>query len=95
MPMSKFELGQLIMTTSVAEWAAEHSIDLLPYVTRHQSGDWGDVCREDANENELSLKQGFRLLSAYKVPINNDVETIWVITESDRSYTTILFPTDY
>ena len=58
---------------------------------RHVKGDWGDICLEDWQENELSLKQGFRLLSAY---ISGE-EKIWIITEADRSVTTVLFPDEY
>ena len=60
-------------------------------IERHARGDWGDVCKEDWEENELSLKQGFRLFSSY----TNGKSKIWIITEADRSYTTILFPEEY
>ena len=62
-----------------------------PYLARHLAGDWGDLCEEDKAENELSLKEGFRLLSAYETEIGK----IWIITEADRSVTTILFPSEY
>ena len=55
-------------------------------------GDWGDVPPEDAAENELSLRKGFRLLSAYHT---KDKEKIWIITEADRSVTTLLLPAEY
>jgi hypothetical protein len=59
---------------------------------RHIKGDWGNVCDEDKQENELSLKEGYRLLSAY---VTKDLPKIWIITEADRSATTILFPDEY
>jgi len=59
---------------------------------RHLSGDWGDIDDADRKENELSLREGFRLLSAYKLLTG---ATIWVITEADRSATTLLLPEDY
>lgn len=59
---------------------------------RHLRGDWGDVCREDRRENELSLKEGFRLFSVYHA---DDGTRFWIITEADRSATTILLPEDY
>ena len=59
---------------------------------RHLNGDWGDLCAEDKAENELSLKKGFRLFSAYE---KEGMPKIWIITESDRSATTVLFPEDY
>jgi hypothetical protein len=58
-------------------------------LARHSVGDWGDLAEEDRRENELSLVQGFRLLSAYHLTTG---VKIWVITESDRSATTILLP---
>jgi hypothetical protein len=65
---------------------------LSDYLTRHLSGDWGDVDAEDARENELSLKRGWRLLSAYTLKSGTK---IWVITEADRSSTCILLPEEY
>ena len=60
-------------------------------IRRHLQGDWGDLCKEDWEENELSLREGFRVLSAY----NYNDEKIWIITEADRSVTTVLFPSEY
>jgi hypothetical protein len=60
-------------------------------LNKHISGDWGDVCAEDKATNDQALKDGDRVLSAYKV---GDVK-IWIITEYDRSYTTILLPEEY
>lgn len=87
--MGKFELGQIVTTPG-----AMNAIDLLQMtrlLARHASGDWGDLSEEDKKENEFSLANGFRIMSSYKV---NDVK-IWVITESDRSCTTILLPSEY
>ena len=64
---------------------------------RHIKADWGDLDDEDKQANDMALKQGTRLLSAYnddRFP-KNGVATIWIITEADRSYTTILFPDEY
>jgi len=66
-------------------------------LNRHVKGDWGDVDGEDKQTNDQSLKQGTRLLSAYnddRFP-KYEVATIWIITEADRSSTTILFPDEY
>ena len=86
----KFPLGQLVATTGALEALNEESF--WPYIKRHANGDWGDVSQEDKAENELSLKQGFRLLSAYTLPGG---ERIWIISEADRSATTILLPEEY
>jgi len=62
------------------------------YLARHHSGDWGDLDAHDKRENERALRTGARLLSAYAVsPLN----TLWVITEADRSSTCLLLPEDY
>jgi hypothetical protein len=62
------------------------------FLSRHLRGDWGDLSQNDKTENELSLKQGFRLFSSYKVI---DGEKLWIITEADRSVTTLLLPNEY
>jgi len=61
-------------------------------LTRHTRGDWGDVCDEDWTENDFSLEQGFRILSAYRSKAG---VKFWIITEADRSATTILLPDEY
>ena len=62
------------------------------FLARHVTGDWGDLCDEDKAENELSVGQGFRILSSYEL---NTGAKVWVITEADRSATTILLPDEY
>jgi hypothetical protein len=65
--------------------------DLLPaLLERHQSGDWGDVPKQDALKNEFSVRYGFRIVSSYWVA----GERLWIITEADRSATTLLLPSD-
>ena len=88
----KFRLGQLVATPGALDALKEASTGFLPYVSRHLEGDWGEISPEDAAENELSLREGFRLLSAYKLPTGCK---IWLITEADRSATTILLPEEY
>jgi hypothetical protein len=65
--------------------------DPLRYLARHSSGDWGDLDNHDQRENEHSLKYGWRIVSSY--PIGE--MAIWIITEADRSITTILLPEEY
>jgi hypothetical protein len=64
----------------------------LEFLSRHLRADWGDLCHDDKTENELRLKYGFRLMSSYLV---TDTEKLWVITEADRSVTTLLLPVEY
>lgn len=89
--MSKhlFPLGDIVITPGAGE--VFRMRDPLPYVERHVSGDWGNVGKEDAAENDLSVREGFRILSSYKV----DGVTVWIITEADRSVTTLLLPREY
>ena len=87
-----FPLGQTVATPGALQALEDSGQSPLEFLRRHQSGDWGEVDREDAAENELSLCEGFRLLSAYST--NKGVK-IWVITEADRSATTILLPEEY
>jgi hypothetical protein len=87
-----FSLGRVLATPGALEALKQAGQTPLQFLTRHQAGDWGDVCPEDARENELSLKHGFRLLSAYTL---NTGRKLWIITEADRSATTLLLPEEY
>ena len=92
---TRVPLGQLVMTRGVNDKVADGT-QFAKFVTeslgRHAKGDWGDLGQEDKQENELSLKKGFRLLSAYE---RDGLPKIWIITEADRSVTTVLFPEEY
>jgi len=91
----KFPLGQIVMTRGVNDLVAENTEFAkfaLESLRRHARGDWGDLGPEDKKENELSLRRGFRLLSAYE---RYPLPKIWIITEADRSVTTTLFPSEY
>lgn len=88
----KFPLGRVVSTPgalAALEATGQHP---LSFITRHVSGDWGELDAADAAENEFSLANGFRLLSAYT--LTNGTH-IWIITEADRSVTTILLPAEY
>jgi hypothetical protein len=88
----KFPLGQLVMTRGAIEALAEAGQSPMAFVQRHQSGDWGEVPEEDKRENDFSVTHGFRILSAYRTA---NSERIWVVTEADRSATTLLLPEEY
>ena len=90
--MNRFNPGQVVATPSALAAFEASGESLLTYLQRHLSGDWGDVDVEDARENELSLKHGWRLLSAYTLKSGTK---IWVITEADRSSTCLLLPEEY
>jgi hypothetical protein len=84
-----FPCGQMLITPAALEKLDQVAVRFA--LTRHFAGDWGDVCEHDRNENELSLKQGFRLFSVY----HDRGVKFWIVTEADRSATTILLPDDY
>jgi hypothetical protein len=89
-----FCVGQVVATRGVA-YEMEKDKEFERFVrksfSRHATGDWGDMCEEDKAYNDEALANGGRLFSAYK---NGDTK-IWIITEYDRSATTILFPEEY
>ena len=87
---SKFPLGEIVITRAALDTLPPE--DVRRSLARHAQGDWGELCEEDRQENELSLKEGFRLHSAYRAA---DGTKFWIITEADRSVTTVLLPADY
>jgi hypothetical protein len=84
-------LGRVVATQGAMRMLAEAGKDPFSYLARHANGDWGDLCSQDRRENELSLRHGWRVLSSYPV---GDAR-IWVLTEADRSATTILLREEY
>jgi hypothetical protein len=85
-----FDAGGLFATPGAIESLTGD--DILRAICRHLNGDWGEVCPDDWVENELSLIEGFRLLSVYH---GRNGTKFWVITEADRSVTTALLPSEY
>ncbi|MFQ5418878.1 MAG: hypothetical protein ACE5EY_00805 [Anaerolineae bacterium] len=87
-----FELGHVVMTPG----AAALGVDFTPFIVRHAAGDDGELEPFDKQQNRRAIKEGLRILSAYDVPTGDgETERIWIITEADRSVTTILKPEDY
>ncbi len=84
-------LGRVVATPGALRTLDEAGEHPFSYLARHAAGDWGDLCDHDRRENELSLEHGRRLLSSYPVGGGR----LWVITEADRSATTILLPEEY
>ncbi len=91
----KFKSGQIVTTAGVFDRMSGDPA-FGQFVTksleRHLSGDWGDLDAEDRATNDAGVEGGDRLLSAYATP---DFPKIWIITEWDRSVTTVLFPSEY
>lgn len=89
-PGLPLELGQVVATPGAL--AALTRDDIVTALGRHSRGDWGDCCPDDATENDLSLERHLRVLSVYHSEAGMK---FWVITEADRSVTTILLPEEY
>jgi hypothetical protein len=90
--MIRFPVGRVVATPGALR--ALEKAEQLPaeFLDRHVNGDWGDVPAADKQENELSVENGFRILSSY---ITSAGDRIWIITEADRSATTLLLPDEY
>lgn len=90
--MRLFQPGAFVATPGAVEVFKQHAIDPFDLLNRHLSGDWGDVCQEDRLANDDAVKEGNRVLSSYVVAPGTK---LWLITEWDRSYTTVLLPDEY
>jgi hypothetical protein len=89
----RFRAGQLVMTAGVNDLVQRGALNPVPYLRRHLDGDWGDLCNDDKRQNDAALKSGEdRLFSSYQVA--PDLK-LWIITERDRSVTTLLLPSEY
>jgi hypothetical protein len=88
----KFPLGSLVATPAALEALGNSGQSPTDFLSRHVKGDWGAVCPEDWSLNDQALVNGDRLLSAYTTLKG---VKIWIITEHDRSVTTVLLPDDY
>ena len=89
---SKFNLGRIVATPGALDAFEKSGDDFRVLLSRHASGDWGKVCKADWQENEFALGKYLRLFSVYHL---RDDTKVWIITEADRSVTTILLPSEY
>jgi hypothetical protein len=89
-PIAVFRLGHLVSTPNALQSLSQEEI--LRGIQRHQAGDWGDLKGGDWEANDRALAQGGRIVSAY---IAKNGTRFWIITEADRSATTVLLPEDY
>jgi hypothetical protein len=87
-----FELGQIVATPGALAALKKSGQQPGEFLTRHVNREWGDLSDEDGKENDYSLEHGFRLLSSYRT---NAGDKLWIITEADRSATTVLLPEEY
>ncbi|RMX08215.1 hypothetical protein D8I35_03635 [Corticibacter populi] len=88
----RFPLGRVLMTQGVQALSSQGRLNPFVFIARHAMGEWGNVCDEDRATNDRALRVGARLMSVYEVDATT---TVWVITECDRSVTTLLLPSEY
>ncbi len=90
--VAMFPLGRILATPGVLRALERANQSGVEFLERHAARDWGELDRGDIAENEYSLEHGFRLLSSYTTSVG---EKLWIITEADRSVTTLLLPEEY
>lgn len=103
---ARFPLGQIVATPGALELLQETGFSAAALVSRHVHGSWGDLCEEDRAENEFAVNRRLRILSCYRLvdaerlaatppEKRSALPTLWIITEADRSVTTLLCPDEY
>lgn len=90
--MSLFDLGRVVATPGVLDALGRASQSPVEFLDKHQRGEWGDVDASDAEANRTALRKGDRIFSNFQTRLG---ETIWIITEGDRSSTCLLLPSEY
>ena len=89
LPIARFRLGKIVATANALQQLTPE--DILAGIQRHQAGDWGELGSADSQANERSLRQGLRLSSLYRA---GNGQKFWLITEANRSVTSVLLPED-
>ena len=87
-----FNPGQTVMTAKALDVLAKENQFPGDFLSRHLHGDWGELCKEDQKANQEALERGLRLMSVYRTTAGT---RLWIITEADRSVTTLLLPEEY
>ena len=94
-PTGKFPLGQIVATPGALDLLAAAGVSAYGFVERHANGDWGDLLDFDNAQNEDAIVKGYRIISKYILGEEGNGEVICIITEADRSATTVLTPEEY
>jgi hypothetical protein len=84
-------LGRVVATPGALKLLSEIGAHPFDYLARHATGDWGELCAFDRRQNQVALREGYRIFSSYNIPTGR----VWIVTEADRSVTTILLPEEY
>jgi len=90
-----FALGNVVATPGALDLLDRHGLNAASILQRHVYGDFGAVCADDRAANLAAIKNQTRILSAYQVGHDGNSERLWVLTEADRSLTTLLLPSEY
>lgn len=90
-----FSIGNVVATPGALDLLDRHALNAATILRRHMWGDFGTVCAEDRAANLAAIGNGARILSAYEVGPDGKTEKVWVLTEGDRSTTTLLLPCEY
>jgi len=85
-------LGQIVGTPAATDLLVSKGIAISTLLNRYTAGDWGDLCADDMKQNDKAIEEGTRILASYDL---GDEDKVWIITEWDRSVTTLLLPSDY
>lgn len=94
-PVALFAIGQVVATPGALELFNQYQQSPFTFIRRHVHGDWGAICKEDQHTNNIAVKTGARILSAYLIDPDDDSTRIWIITEASREVTTLLRPDEY
>jgi hypothetical protein len=89
---SLFPLGQVVATPGALIALVRTNQEIMELLGRHQHGDWGAVNSADSGDNDVAVRDGSRILSVYRL---RDTTTLWIVTEADRSATTLLLPEEF
>ena len=90
-----FSLGNVVATPGALDLLDRHALNAVIVLRRHIWGDFGSVCDEHRSANLAAIGNGARILSVYEVGAAGKIENLWVVTEADRSSTTLLLPSEY
>ncbi len=87
-----FRLGRIVATPGALKVLCSAKTSAIELLSRHQVGDWGELDGDDQEANRIAVEEGLRVLSSYRL---DSERRLWIITEADRSATTLLLPSEY
>ena len=94
-PLPRFKTGQVVATPGALRMLQQAGVSPITLIARHAFGDWGDLCQEDKEANDLAVAIGDRIFSSYEIGVGMSATKCWVVTEADRASTCVLLPEEY